>query len=112
MDAHDPAVDALKRAGSAIPTNSPAFPSTVSQIVRLNIAAGRFNEARALLDGLLRNDRAHLNASALNSLRHQRMLVASNLDEFLTHAQRVPAGLSWNDDGRRFPQRPTKFQKA
>ena len=94
VDAHDPAVEALMRAGSAIPTNSPAFPSAVFQIVRLNIAAGRVNEARALLDELLRKDRAHLNASALNSLRHQRMLVANNLDEFLTYAQSVPAAMS------------------
>jgi hypothetical protein len=56
-----------------------------------------------MLDGLLLKDRAHLNASALNSLRHQRMLVATNLDEFLTYAQSVPAAMSWNDDGREIP---------
>jgi tetratricopeptide (TPR) repeat protein len=106
VDSHNPSVDALKRAGAAISTNSPAFPSAVFQVVRLNIAAGRFNEARAMLDELLRKDRAHLNASALNSLRHQRMLVASNLDEFLTYAQSVPAGMSWNDDGREIPEDP------
>lgn len=102
-DSHHPIVDALKRAGAAIATNSPAFPSAVFQIVRLNIAAGRFNEARTMLDELLKKDRAHLNASALNSLRHQRMLVANNLDEFLAYSQSVPAGLSWNDDGREIP---------
>jgi hypothetical protein len=103
VDFHNPSVAALKRAGSAIPTNSPAFPSAVFQIVRLNIAAGRFSEARAMLDELLRKDRAHLNASALNSLRHQRMLVANNLDEFLSYSQSAPAGMSWNDDGREIP---------
>ncbi|HBB87302.1 MAG TPA: hypothetical protein DC047_06775 [Blastocatellia bacterium] len=103
VDSQNPSVETLKRAGSAIPSQSPAFPSAVFQIVRLNIAAGRPNEARTILDELFKKDRAHLNASALNSFRHQRMLVAKNMDEFLTYAQSVPAGMSWNDDGREIP---------
>ncbi|HEX3281745.1 MAG TPA: hypothetical protein VHR36_10990 [Pyrinomonadaceae bacterium] len=103
VNSDDPSVAALKRAGAAIPATSPAFPSAMFHIVRLNVAAGRSDEARAMLDELLRRDRAHLNASALNSLRHQRMLVANSLDEFLVYAQSVPAGMSWNDDGREIP---------
>jgi hypothetical protein len=103
VEAKNVRADLLKRAAAAIPSQSPAFPSAVFHIVRLNIAAGRFNEARTMLDGLLLKDRAHLNASAVNSLRHQRMLVANNLDEFLTYAQSVPAAMSWNDDGREIP---------
>ncbi|MEO7970246.1 MAG: hypothetical protein ABI698_03025 [bacterium] len=106
VDPKHPHADTLRRAAAAVPPNSPAFPSAVFHIARLNIAAGRFNQARAMLDELLRKDRAHLNASALNSLRHERMLVANNLDEFLTYAQSVPAGLSWNDDGREIPAEP------
>jgi tetratricopeptide (TPR) repeat protein len=98
-----PHADTLRRAAAAVPPDSPAFPSAVFHIARLNIGAGRFNEARAMLDEALRKDRAHLNASALNSLRHERMLVANNLDEFLTYAQSVPAAMSWNDDGREIP---------
>jgi hypothetical protein len=103
VDPKHPHADTLKRAAAAIPPSSPAFPSAVLQIVRLNIGAGHSNEARAMLDELSRNKRAHLNASALNSLQHQRMLVANSLDEFLTYAQSVPAGMSWNDDGREIP---------
>jgi hypothetical protein len=103
-----PHADTLRRAAAAIPPNSPAFPSAVFHIVRLHIAAGRFNEARSMLDQLLPKDRAHLNASALNLLRHQRMMVANNLGEFLTYAQSVPAGMSWNDDGREIPEDPAE----
>jgi len=31
------------------------------------------------------------------------MALAVNLNEFLTYAQRLPAGFSWNDDGREMP---------
>ena len=107
VDSHHASAEALKRAGAAISTDSPAFPSVMFHIVRLNIAGGRINEARTMLDQLLTKRQSQLNASSLNSLRQQRMLVASNLDEFLTYAQRVPAGLSWNDDGREIPADPS-----
>ncbi len=108
VDSPDSSADALKRAGAAIRSDSPAFPSAAFHVARLNIAAGHFNEARTMLDELLSKHRSDLNASAVNSLRHQRMLVANNLDDFLTYAQRVPAGLSWNDDGREIPQDPSE----
>jgi hypothetical protein len=103
IDSGNSSADALKRAAAAIPSDSPAFPAAVFHVARLNIAAGRFNEARATLDELLNKRRSHFNASTLNALRHERMLVANNLDEFLTYTQRVPAALSWNDDGREIP---------
>jgi len=103
IDSSNSSADALKRAAAAIPSDSPAFPAAVFHVARLNIAAGRFNEARAMLDGLLNKHPSHFNASTINSLRHQRMLVANNLDEFLSYAQRLPAGMSWNDDGREIP---------
>lgn len=108
VDSHHANADALKRAAAAIRPDSPAFPSATFHIVRLNVAAGRFNEARAMLDELLNKNPSHFNVSAINSLRHQRMLVANNLDEFLTYAQRVPAGMSWNDDGREIPEDPSE----
>jgi hypothetical protein len=103
IDSSNPNADALKRAAAAIPSDSPAFPSAAFHVIRLNIAAGRLNEARAMLDELLNKRPSHFNASTINSLRNQRMLLANNLDEFLTYAQRVPAGMSWNDDGREIP---------
>jgi hypothetical protein len=41
--------------------------------------------------------------SAINQLLHEQMLAAPKLAEFLKSAQREPAGLSYNDDGRELP---------
>lgn len=111
IDSSNSSADTLKRAAAGISSDSPAFPAAVFHVARLNIAAGRFNEARATLDELLNKRPSHFNASTLNSLRHQRMLVANNLDEFLTYAQRVPAALSWNDDGREIPADPSEVSE-
>src|SRR6185295_11272933 len=41
--------------------------------------------------------------SSLSLLQQQRTIVSNNLDDFLTYAQRVPAGFSWDEDGRELP---------
>jgi hypothetical protein len=56
-----------------------------------------------MLDRTLANDRAQLTPSALNLLLGQWMMLAANLDEFLQTAQRKPAGLSDDNDGREIP---------
>jgi hypothetical protein len=103
-------VDALLTAAAAVDHSSPAFPSLTFHSARLLLAAGRVDEVRVLLDRTLANDRGRLNASALNQLLGQRMMVATNLDEFLQAAQRKPAGLSDDNDGREIPEEedPTK----
>src|SRR5882672_241555 len=102
--------DALLSAVAGIDRKSPAFPSLAFHTVRLLIARGRADEARAMLDRTLANDRAQLTPSAINLLLGQRMMVATNLDEFLLAAQRKPAGLSDDNDGREIPddERQTK----
>ena len=96
--------DALLSAAAAVDHSSPAFPSLAFHVVRLLIARGRAGEARAMLDKTLANDRAQLTPSALNLLLGQRMMLAANLDEFLQTAQRKPAGLSDDNDGREIPE--------
>jgi len=80
-----------------------AFASARYHAIRLLIETGKTTEARTLLDQTLKTDRAHFDESALNLLVSQRMLLANSLDEFLADAARVPAALSWNDDGRELP---------
>jgi hypothetical protein len=103
IDPHDAKAPALLRAAAKVPASSSAFPSVAFESIRLDIAAGRASEARTKLDDLLRNHRARLNVSSLNLFHHQRMLTSSNLEEFLTYAQRKPAGFTWNEDGREIP---------
>ena len=93
----------LQQAAAKIPASSPAFPTASFQSIRLDIAAGQSASARTKLDDLLHKHRATLNVSSLNLLQGQRMLVSNNLDDFLTYAQRLPAGFSWNEDGREIP---------
>jgi hypothetical protein len=95
--------DALLTAAAAVDHASPAFPSLVFHSARLLLAAGRADEARAMLDRTLTDDRARLSASALNHLLGQRMTLAANLDEFLKAAQRRPAAFSDNNDDREVP---------
>jgi hypothetical protein len=103
VDPNDAKAAALLQAAANVPPSSPAFPSVTFESIRLDIAAGRATEARAILDDLLRNHRTRLNVSSLNLFHHQRMLTSSSLDEFLTYAQRKPAGFTWNEDGREIP---------
>jgi len=103
VDWQNPKTVLLQQAAEQIPPSSPAFSSVSFHSVRLDIAAGRSTAARAKLDVLLSKHRATFNASALNLLSQQRMMVSSNLDDFLTYAQRLPAGFSWDEDGRELP---------
>ncbi len=96
--------DALLTAGAGIDRTSPAFPSVAFHSVRLLIESNRSNEARAMVDKILRGDRSQLSPSSLNLLLSQRMSLAQNLEEFLQTAPRVPAGLSDDNDGREMPE--------
>jgi len=93
----------LQAAAATIPASSRAFATAAFFSVRLDIVAGRVEQARTKLDELLTKDKSHFNLSALNLLKEQRMIVAGSLDDFLTFAQRMPAGYSWDDNGRELP---------
>jgi hypothetical protein len=95
---------ALLTAAAQVNSDSPAFPSLTYHSVRLLVESNQPDKARALADKVLANDRAKLNASAVNLLLAQRLKLSQNLDEFLTSAQRIPAGLSDDNDGREIPE--------
>jgi hypothetical protein len=103
VDAQNANATALQQAAAKIPASSPAFASVSFHSIRLDIAAGRSVDARIKLGNLLQKQRATFNQSSLNLLLHQRMMISSNLEDFLTYAQRVPAGFSWDEDGTEIP---------
>lgn len=80
-----------------------AFTSARFHAVRLLMESGKNDEARTVLDQLLKNHKALFDESSLNLLTSKRMLVATTLNEFLSYAPRIPAAISWNDDGREIP---------
>ena len=89
-----------------VKSGSAAFASSRFHAVRLMVEAGKTDDARSLLDQLLKNNRSDFDASSLNLLISQRMMLATSLADFLNHAPRAPAALSWNDDGREIPAEP------
>ncbi|HSS19443.1 MAG TPA: hypothetical protein VLL54_05160 [Pyrinomonadaceae bacterium] len=93
----------LQQAAAKISPSSAAFPLAAFHSIRLDVAAGRAANARAKLDELLQRQHSRFNTSSLNLLQHERMLVATSVDDLLTHAQQMPAGFSWDEDGREIP---------
>ena len=96
--ANDLTTEALK-----VKNSSTAFASARFHAIRLLMNMSRTAEARSLLDQTLTTERAHFDESALNLLIGQRMLLAVSLSEFLKDATRIPATLSYDDDGREIP---------
>jgi hypothetical protein len=109
---HQGNLDDLLRAAAAIDHSSPAFPSVVFHQARLLMEANRGAEARALLDKVLTNERTRISPSATNSLLSIRMLLAQNVEEFLTSSQRIPAAFSEDSDGREIPEDPKEAEQT
>jgi hypothetical protein len=108
----NPKTEALLQAAATVDHDSPAFASVAFHSVRLLIESHRGNEARAVLDKILANDRSKLSPSAVNLLLSQRLTLAQNLAEFLQSAQRVPAGFSDDSDGREIPDDESTVSEA
>ena len=99
---HAKAGELISQAMNVKPTAA-AFASARFHAVRLLMESGKNDEARTLVDQLLKNHRSVFDESSLNLLASKRMLLANTLEDFLSHAARVPVTVSWNDDGREIP---------
>jgi hypothetical protein len=102
IDGKDSKASEILAEALKVKSGSAAFASARFQAIRLSLDLGRNTEARTLLDQSLK-DRAQLDQSTLNLLVSKRMLLANSLPAFLADAARMPASLSWNDDGREIP---------
>lgn len=100
---NEPKTSELIAEALKVKSNSAAFAAARFHAIRLLMETGKDTEARTLLDQTLKTERAHFDESSLNLLIGRRMLLATSLTEFLTDATRVPATLSWNDDGAEIP---------
>lgn len=103
LEGKDPKAADLIAEARKVPSSSAAFASARFHAVRLLMESDQNAAARTLLDQTLKSERAHFDESSLNLLIGRRMLLANSLTEFLTDSTRVPAALSWNDDGREIP---------
>ncbi len=93
----------LMQAAGRVDSSSPAFASVTFHRVRLLVETNRTTEARTLIDRVLSADRTSLPKATVNLLLGQRMVLAENIADFVRAAQREPAGLSDNFDGREIP---------
>lgn len=103
LDASHEKAAQLVAAATQIQPTSPAFASVALHRARLLLQAGKKDEVRTYLDTILARGKDALPTSAFNFLRAVRMQVARNLDEFLTYAQRLPSGITYDEDGRELP---------
>jgi len=97
LQKNDPAVGEAIRAADKLKPDSPAYATAAFHVSRLLIDAHQDKSARDRLDSILRN-RAQFPVSSVNLFLAERMKVAANWNEFLQYAQRVPAGVSFDED--------------
>jgi tetratricopeptide (TPR) repeat protein len=102
VDSKNAKTPELILAADRVDPSSPAYATAQFHLARLLTEGGDLTGARRRLDDVLRNSTA-LPPSALNLFRHQRMMLAESLDDFLEFAQRQPAAFSWDEDGHQMP---------
>jgi hypothetical protein len=107
-----PKATTLMASASKVKTVSPAFAAVIFHSTRLMIEAGRRDEARAQLDDLLAERKSLFPPSTLNQLLGLRMKLARDRNEFFKYAQRVPAALSWDFDGRQIASEPRELESS
>ncbi len=108
VPAGHPRMAELLEAAAKVGRNSPAYPTLAFHAIRLMIESGKKDEAHAKLDALLAPGGPSLPLSSRNLLLAQRMALARDLEDFLKHAPRAPAGLTLDVE---FEEIPTDFVK-
>jgi hypothetical protein len=104
VDVGHPRGRELLAAAEKVPQEAPAYATVTFHRLRLLAGAGRRDEARQQLDGLLAQGGLAVPPSARNLLLALRMKLARTLDELLTYAPRPPVAITYNIDGRELPE--------
>ncbi|HEV8718713.1 MAG TPA: hypothetical protein VGX03_38575 [Candidatus Binatia bacterium] len=102
-DGRQPQTPALLAAAEKVTPDSPAFPTVAFHRLRLLIETGDKEHAREQLDALLASTGSALPPSSHNLFLALRMPLSRSLDEWLSYAQRVPARIFYDEDGRELP---------
>jgi len=89
-DKSSPRLTDLMRAAEKITRDDPAFPTVAYELVRLQIATGKPDEARKLLSDIFSAPSDLLPISAQNLFAEERMSLAKDLNEFLKSTPRKP----------------------
>ncbi len=105
ISAGHPESSKVLAAAAKLTQDSPAFPTVQYHRIRLLLEAGKNDEARKTLDGILPGLRALPARSSLNLFLAQRMRLARNLEEFLQSAPRTVSRIEnlWPGEGKPDP---------
>jgi hypothetical protein len=98
----DANASALLDAAAKVKPTSRAYVTVSFHTARILLEQGKIDDARARLDALLAT-RNTMPRTTLNEISRLRMKTARNLDELLTYAQRVPLGITSDDDNLEMP---------
>jgi hypothetical protein len=99
-----PRFSSISEKALQIPKDSPGYQTVGFHLARCTVEAGRLDEARTMLDGLLSLSREQgASLSTVNRLLTLRCAAAQNLDEFMRYAPRVPASI---EDSEASPETP------
>jgi len=92
-------VEEVVGAARSVDPRSPAYPTVIYHLIRLQLERGREQEARESIDRVLAT-RPDWPRSIMNELAAWRMALARDLEEFIRFAPRVPAGSATEGDPR------------
>lgn len=110
-DIKEPATNELISAAKKIPANSPAYLTAQYYLIKLLIKNKNTNEAKALLDNLLKLNLDKVPPSAHNTFVALRQQIASSLDEYLNYGLKEPVATSSFDNTKNIPDDYQELEK-
>jgi hypothetical protein len=93
-------VTQLMREAEKVARDAPEFPTVAYELVRLQLAFGRPEQARKLVDEVLSTAADSLPVSARNLFLQQRARLAMDVGQFLKFSQRTPVAFYDPEQGR------------
>ena len=101
VDATSPQAMNLLAEAAKIKPDSPAFPTVRFHQIRILIESGKLDDSKKKFEEI--GDLSRLPLSTQNTFLSQRMIFATDLEDFLKFAQRKPVMFSWNETEREEP---------
>jgi len=103
VEAKDAAAPDLLAAAAKLPADSPGYAMANAAMIRLQLARGETDAARATLDRMLGERRAVLPQGTVNGLLALRLPLARSREAFVADLERVPVAISTDADGVQLP---------
>ena len=103
LNAGAPEAAELLSAAKKVGPESPAYPTVIFSLLRIETLSGGRDSARRELDTLLETQSKKMPRSSLNLFLRVRMSLAQNVEELLRFAPRIPASIGTDKDQTELP---------